>query len=249
MIKLPQDLSEIQKNWDDLGNRDPFYAIASKKGKKDGKWDKQEFFQTGIDEIEYIMKEIKQLNIKISHTRALDFGCGVGRITQPLLTYFDNVDGVDISPSMIEIANSYNKCEDKIHYYLNNKNSLGIFKNGTYDFIYSTEVLQHMHPQYQEDYLLEFLRILSPDGLLVFQLPSRCLGIIKKLQLIFQDYKFINNTYYYLRNNPLFAQMQYYPNLRKNVESFLLTHGAKNVYAIRDSRFSLISYIYFVTKY
>jgi tRNA/tmRNA/rRNA uracil-C5-methylase (TrmA/RlmC/RlmD family) len=129
---VPQDLLEIQKNWDELGKRDPLYAIkvgTRKQGgewesKEGGKWDLQEFFQTGIDEIDSVMKQADQLNLKISHERALDFGCGVGRVTQALSKYFTTVDGVDIAPSMIELANTYNKYEDRVHYYVNNKNSL-----------------------------------------------------------------------------------------------------------------------------
>ena len=58
MILLPQDLLKIQKNWDELGKLDPFYAISSLDGKDGGRWDTREFFQSGIDEIDSVMKEI-----------------------------------------------------------------------------------------------------------------------------------------------------------------------------------------------
>jgi 2-polyprenyl-3-methyl-5-hydroxy-6-metoxy-1,4-benzoquinol methylase len=256
---VPHDLSEIQKNWDELGRRDPLYAIKvgrRKEGgewesKEGGKWDLQEFFQTGTDEIDSILNEIDRLNLKISHTRALDFGCGIGRVTQSLPKYFENVDGVDIAPSMIELANTYNKYKDRVHYYLNNKNSLEIFQDDSYDFIYSVEVLQHMHPRYQENYLCELLRILSPEGILVFELPSEYENLKRKIffNFTFQDVKFIHSLYWKnILRKPSFALMQYYCNPRKNVEPFLLRHGAKHVYAIRNSR-EIISYNYFVTKY
>ena len=256
---MPHDLVEIQKNWDELGKLDPLYAIkvgTRKEGgewesKEGGKWDIQEFFQTGIDEIDSIMKEIDQLNLKISHKRALDFGCGVGRVTQALSNYFDTVDGVDIAQSMIELANTYNKYPDKVYYFLNNKKSLEIFKDNTYDFIYSVEVFQHMHPQFQEKYLSELLRILSPGGLLVFELPSEYVNLEQKIffNFTFQNIKCIHSLYWkYLIRQPLFALMRYYCNPRANIESFLLQHGAKHVHAIRNSR-PILSYNYFVTKY
>jgi len=256
---MPQDLLEIQKNWDELGKTDPLYAIKvgiTKEGgewesKEGGKWDLQEFFQTGIDEIDSIMKDIDQLNLKLHYNTALDFGCGVGRLTQALPKYFDTVDGIDIAPSMIELANSYNKCKDRVHYYLNDKNSLENFKDNTYDFIYSVEVFQHMHPQYQENYLSELLRILSAEGLLVFELPSEYQNLKQKLlfNFTFQDVKFMHSLYWKnVLRQPLFSLMQYYCNPRNNIESFLLRHGAKHVYAIRNSR-NIVSYNYFVTKY
>ena len=255
---VPDDLLEIQKNWNDLGKRDPLGVIKTgicKEGgewesKEGGKWDLQEFFQTGIDEIDSLLKEIDQLNLKLSHKRALDFGCGVGRVTQALAKYFDKVDGVDIAPSMIELANTYNKCEDKVHYYVNHKNSLEIFKDNTYDFIYSVEVFQHMPPEYQENYLSELLRILSPDGLLVFELPSEYESLKRKVffNFYFQKVKFIHSLYWNkVQRRPSFALMQFHCNPRSKVESFLLRKGAKHVYTIRNSR-SIISYNYFVTK-
>ena len=38
--------------------------------------------------------------------------------------------------------------------------------------VYSNIVLQHIHPHYSKQYLKEFLRVLKPGGMLVFQLPS-----------------------------------------------------------------------------
>jgi len=256
---MPHDLSEIQKNWDDLGRRDALGVIktgTSKEGggwesKEGGKWNTRDFFQTGIEEVDALIKQIDQLNLKLAHKKALDFGCGVGRVTQALSKYFDTVDGVDIAPSMIELANSYNKGENRVRFYVNDKDSLEIFKDNTFDFIYSVEVLQHMHPRYQEKYLKELLRVLSPEGLLVFELPSEYESLKRKLffNFMFQDVKFFHSMYWKrLKKRPSFAQMQFYCNPRTHVESFLLKNGAKDIQAIRNAR-SIISYNYFVTKY
>ena len=258
VITVPHDLREIQKNWDELGKLDPLYAIKvglQKEGgewesKEGGKWDLLEFFQTGIDETASLLKDIDTLNLKLSHNRALDFGCGIGRVTQALAEHFAMVDGVDIAPSMIELANAYNKYEDRVRYYINNKNSLEIFNDNTYDFIYSVEVFQHMHPRYQENYLRELLRILSPEGVLVFELPSEYVDLKQKIffNFTFQDIKFIHSLYWKnILKKPLFARMQYYCNPRTNVESFLLHNGAKHIYTVRNSR-KIISYNYFITK-
>jgi ubiquinone/menaquinone biosynthesis C-methylase UbiE len=258
-MPLPHNLSEIQKNWDYLGRMDPLYAIkvgvmnegGEWESKDGGKWTLQDFFQTGVDEIDRIFKDADQLNLKFHNKRAFDFGCGIGRVTQALGRYFNEVDGVDIAPSMITLANNYNEDNERIRYFLNNTDSLEIFDDNTYDFIYSVEVLQHMHPTYQEKYLKELLRILSPDGLLVVELPSEYVNLIQKINFnfIFQDIQFIHSLFWKkIVNQPSFALMQYHCNPRPNVEAFLLHHGANHVYAIRNWR-SIISYNYFVTKY
>ena len=40
-------------------------------------------------EVEELIRYMKSLGINISRKKALDFGCGVGRITQALTNYFD----------------------------------------------------------------------------------------------------------------------------------------------------------------
>jgi len=256
---LPHDLSEIQKNWDDLGKRDPLGVIKTgicKEGgvwesREGGRWESRDFFQTGTEEISALFKQIDDLKLQVPRKKALDFGCGVGRATQALANYFEEVDGVDIAPSMIECAQAYNACKDRVHYSVNTKDSLEDFNDNTFDFIYSIEVFQHMHPRYQEQYLQELLRILSPEGLLVFELPSEYESLKRKIffNFMFQDVKCLHSLYWkHLKKRPSFALMQYYCNPRHTVEAFLLRNGAKHVQAIRNSR-TIISYHYFVTKY
>ena len=45
-------------------------------------------------------------------------------------------------------------------------------ESSSVDFIYSRLVLQHMRPRFIRRYLAEFVRILKPGGVLLFQLPS-----------------------------------------------------------------------------
>jgi SAM-dependent methyltransferase len=102
--------------------------------------------------------------------RALDFGCGAGRLTQALAARFARCDGVDIAPSMIEVARRYNRFPDRCHYHLNTSSDLRDFADASFSFVYTVLVLQHMRPDYAKAYLREFLRVLAPGGLLVFQI-------------------------------------------------------------------------------
>ena len=90
-------LKSLENNWDWFGRVDPLWAISSFNDKRGNKWDDQEFFRTGFVEIEKIMKYLESQNIEIRHHKALDFGCGVGRLTQALAKHFDFVDGLDIA--------------------------------------------------------------------------------------------------------------------------------------------------------
>ncbi len=75
------DLRELERNWDAFGRTDPLWAILVESGKKGNKWRSEEFFKTGVIEINRIIDEIRQMHLSIEHGTALDFGCGVGRLT------------------------------------------------------------------------------------------------------------------------------------------------------------------------
>ena len=166
------NLKEVQKHWHAFGKMDPMWAILTWPDRKENKWQRDEFFQTGIIEINLIMQYVESLGITIPRHKALDFGCGIGRLTQALANYFEEVYGVDISPSMLELAEQYNNYGNRCQYWLNDVDNLRLFNDDSFDFIYSLITLQHIQPQYSKKYIKEFLRILAPGGLLIFHLPE-----------------------------------------------------------------------------
>jgi ubiquinone/menaquinone biosynthesis C-methylase UbiE len=108
----------------------------------------------------------------LSKERVLDFGCGVGRLSQGLAKHFRHVDGVDIAKPMIELAQQHNQHGDRVRYHLNSQRDLRLFPNDHFDLIYSVITLQHIPAPLIPDYLQEFARVCRPGGLIFFQLPS-----------------------------------------------------------------------------
>ena len=166
-------IDEIKRNWNAFGRKDPFWAILTHPDKQAGKWEIDEFYQTGKNEIGLMMDYATSLGLRIKPGTALDFGCGVGRLTQALAPHFWQVIGVDIARSMLKIARKYNRAGKRCRYILNETDNLKRFQDGYFDFVYSNIVLQHMEPRYCKRYLAEFVRILARRGILIFQLPSR----------------------------------------------------------------------------
>lgn len=167
-----------------MGATDPFWAILTDPKKKNRGWDAGEFFSTGGPEVAGVLARVEQLH-PLRRGRALDFGCGVGRLTQPLSEQFSEACGVDISPSMIELARKHNRNQGRCQYFLNSKGDLSIFPERHFDFIYSSITLQHIRPQFAKRYLEEFVRVLAPGGVLVFQLPSKQVeGAVTRMQQI-----------------------------------------------------------------
>lgn len=169
----PGTVEALQAVWETLAQDDPLWAILSSSEKKGGKWDVAEFFRTGIVEIEDLIKKLNYHEIAFEADAALDFGCGIGRLTQALAGYFRSVYGVDVAPTMVARAREQNKDPSKCRYFLNPKEDLALFEDEQFSFIYSNIVLQHIPTDLTRRYLAEFVRVLRPDGLLIFQLPAR----------------------------------------------------------------------------
>lgn len=165
-------LKDIQRSWDAYGKDDPMWAILVDPQKANNRWDESEFFRTGEVVAQDVMSWSERLGLPSDRNVFLDFGCGIGRLTQAFARYFDKCIGVDIAPSMIDRAKKCNKHGSRITYVVNDSDDLSRFKANSIDMIYTEYVLQHMHPNASKQYISEMIRILKPGGLLSFQLPS-----------------------------------------------------------------------------
>jgi len=165
-------LTTLKKHWTEFGKQDPLWAILTHGSKKGGKWDIDEFFELGRRDVDAWLGAALAAKPDLERGKALDFGCGVGRLTQSLAEHFKTVVGVDIAPTMIAEAAKYNRHGDRCTYRVNDRPDLLQFSDGTFDFIFTLIVLQHMAPHYAKGYLKEFLRLLKPGGVVLFQLPE-----------------------------------------------------------------------------
>ncbi len=162
---------QMRRHWDALARQDPLWAVLTDPEKKENRWRLDEFFETGRREVAALMEHLSGMELGLRRGRALDFGCGVGRLTQALADHFDQVVGVDISPAMVERAEALNRRGDRCNYRVNSSDDLSGHEDGSFDFVCSLITLQHIEPVFTLRYLREFVRVLAPGGILVFQLP------------------------------------------------------------------------------
>ncbi len=163
---------KYHRQWERLGESDPYWAVIAQPAKKGGKWNPDEFFRTGENEITRVFRKLKRLNVDVTLETALDFGCGVGRLSRPLARKFQKVVAIDTANSMLDEARQANQAFGNIDFRQNKAEHLKIISSNSVNFLYSNIVLQHLPRHRQVKYIREFCRVLGPGGVLVFQTPS-----------------------------------------------------------------------------
>jgi SAM-dependent methyltransferase len=160
------DLRSLREGWDQAARENAILNICTSRAD----WTVESFFADGRSEVERVMDKLR--DVLPGRERALDFGCGVGRLTQALGQYFRWVVGVDISPEMVNQARKLNGTQGVSFAVTAASGPALSFGDGSFDLVYSTIVLQHMPHELQRGYIKEFVRVLKPEGVASFQLPT-----------------------------------------------------------------------------
>jgi SAM-dependent methyltransferase len=158
--------------WENAAQADPLWAILSDPMMRGRRWNLRDFFESGRREISLLDYQLRRLGRFPPGDRALDFGCGVGRLTQALGRTFPHVVGVDVSPTMVRLAERLNRHGDRVRYVVIDEPRLEGIPSDAFALVYSDIVLQHVEPERAVGYISEFLRVLAPGGVTVFQVPS-----------------------------------------------------------------------------
>ena len=105
--------------------------------------------------------------------RALEIGCGVARDTVHLGRHFDHVDGVDVSPTMVQRALARG-VPDNVALHALSGRDLQPMPDAAYDLVFSHLVFQHIaDAAVIAAYLQEAARVLTPGGVAVLQFDTR----------------------------------------------------------------------------
>lgn len=169
------NLEIIEADWDYAASTDALFNIVTLAGKADGGWAIEDFYAHGRLEIDAAMKRLETMDLKgkgQARGRALDFGCGAGRLTVSLARHFREVVGIDISKEMITLAREHCPKGLRCHYHHNSAPNLKLFRAGSFDLIYSMIVFQHMPPDLQEGYVHEVVRVLRKTGAAMIEIPD-----------------------------------------------------------------------------
>ena len=158
--------------WDRLAEDDPFWAVLSDPAKRGGGWDPDAFFATGREHIGRLEQELQALGHSFAGRRALDFGCGLGRLTQAIAATASFTVGVDASVGMVVGAQRWNRAPERCAYLLNRSPDLEMLPAASFGAVVSFIVLQHIPPPASHRYLADLGRLVAPGGFVVVQVPA-----------------------------------------------------------------------------
>ena len=167
------ELQRVQDVWDAQARADPLWAVLSDPQRLGRRWDLHGFMATGEAHVSGALARYAALGGTFpDRHRALDFGCGVGRLAQALADRFDSVLGLDISPTMVEVAGRLNRHGSRVRYQLNGSTRLAGIASGSVTLVFCHITLQHVPSDLARAYLVEFLRVVEPGGGVIVQVPS-----------------------------------------------------------------------------
>lgn len=157
------------REWERFGTEDPYYGVVSAQQFRSGNMTsarRDQFFHTGERHVAELFSVIHRHTCPgFSPKRTLDFGCGVGRLTIPLARQSDIVLGADVSESMLAEAqrNMRQFGVTNVSFVRSDDDLTEV--SGTFDFVHSFIVLQHIPVRRGMKIIDRLLGKISPGGI------------------------------------------------------------------------------------
>jgi trans-aconitate methyltransferase len=149
-------------DWNALGETQPYFAVLTEERFLSDRMsddDREAFFASGDADIAFLFDLIPDFTPE----SALDFGCGVGRLTRALAKRVDRVAGIDAAPSMLLLAREN----------VPTATFSATIPDRRFAFIVSLIVFQHIPVRRGEVLLDELLGHLEAGGVAALQFTFR----------------------------------------------------------------------------
>lgn len=172
----PGDVSaRMRDDWNARAREDAGYYVAF--GRRDQ--DDAEFYSTATEMVSSLESELRRVPLaQRGGWRALEIGCGPGRLMRPMSRHFIEIDGVDVSDEMIAIARQRLSDLPNAHPHHTDGATLSAFDAETFEFVYSYAVFQHIPSrEVVMQYLRETHRVMKTGGLARLQFNGLPQGV------------------------------------------------------------------------
>ena len=142
-----EGLRETTAVWEAHAQADPLWAVLSDPVRAGRRWDLDTFLESGRHQVDQALGRLDALGgTLVDHDWAVDFGSGVGRLSQALGDRFERVLGLDVSPTMVAVARRLNRHGDRVTFRCNDSDRLEGVASGSVSLALSFITLQHVPP-------------------------------------------------------------------------------------------------------
>jgi SAM-dependent methyltransferase len=156
------------KHWEAWGSRDPYYGVITDPKFRSAALTpeaRDAFFSSGHAHAAHVLATIRvHIDPGFAPQRALDFGCGVGRVLVGLADIAPDVLGIDVSPSML--AEARRNCNElgipHVKLALSDDELSAV--DGDFDLVHTFIVLQHLEITRGRRLFQKLLRRIRPGG-------------------------------------------------------------------------------------
>ena len=167
------------KAWEKFGKEEPYFGVlADERFTSNNIADnRDEFFQSGCGFVTALIARYEGYFGALPRERALDHGCGVGRLTLPMANEFGSVVGLDISPSMLAeaAANASRLGAGNVEFAL--ADDALSRATGQFDFVNSYITLQHIPVRRGLPIIARLIERVRPGGGFHIHLSVRTDGL------------------------------------------------------------------------
>jgi SAM-dependent methyltransferase len=151
-------------DWEQFAQREPYFAVLTDERFLRDRLDLDQFYATGEQDVARLFDDVvRYLGAPFAPRSALDFGCGVGRLTFALARRVRETVGCDASETMLRLA------RDAVP----KATFTSALPDRTFDFIVSLIVFQHIPVAEGEAILDRLLALLEPDGVAALHFTFR----------------------------------------------------------------------------
>lgn len=164
------------QHWVRWGEQDPYFAVITNDKFRAGQMDeaaREQFFASGRDHVGHVLDVCRnRVDPAFAPKRALDFGCGVGRIVLPLAQSVEQVVGVDVSPGMLDEARRNCEASGLTNVELQLSDDALSTLQGAFDLVHSCIVFQHIDVPRGRALFGKLLELLAPGGIAALQVTT-----------------------------------------------------------------------------
>jgi len=160
---------DMRTFWDERAEEDAFFFVDNRL--QYGRPDLERFWSDGAQDLRRLLDAVGA-ELRPSD-RALEIGCGVGRLTRALSPQVESVCALDVSERMLELAREHNGELRNVEWLLGDGRTLAGVASQSVDACISHVVFQHIpEPEVTLGYVREIGRVLRPGGWAAFQISN-----------------------------------------------------------------------------